>query len=305
MTTIDDQADRDRHREDARPRGGRHRLDDLQQPGAPQRDVVRHAARGAAHPRRVRAPIPTCTSSSCAAPATGRSCRAPTSPSSRRSAPPSPRAPTTTTRSRPRGASWRMIDKPIIAMIRGYCIGGGLLDRDAGRHPHRRRRQPVRRAGGEARPRLRVRRRRGAHGPGRPVVGGGDPLLGPAADAPTRRCTSGWSTASCPSTSSRRRCASSRRAIAANAPLTVKACKAAIREARREPVATATSTRSSAWSRRASAPRTTSRGRPRSPRSATRASGALSGYVPFTTTRTRPRFASRAASSRRRRHGGR
>ena len=52
---------RHRHREDARPRGGRHRVDDLQQPGAAQRDVVRHADRGAAHPRRVRRPIPTCT----------------------------------------------------------------------------------------------------------------------------------------------------------------------------------------------------------------------------------------------------
>ena len=52
---------RHRHREDARPRGGRHRLDDLQQPGAPQRDVVRDADRGAAHPRRVREPTPTCT----------------------------------------------------------------------------------------------------------------------------------------------------------------------------------------------------------------------------------------------------
>ena len=39
----DDERDHDRHRhrhrEDARPRRGRHRLDDLQQPGAPQRDV--------------------------------------------------------------------------------------------------------------------------------------------------------------------------------------------------------------------------------------------------------------------------
>ena len=50
-----------------------------------------------------------------------------------------PRAPRSAAACGPRSS------KPIIAMIRGYCIGGGLLDGDAGRHPHRRRGQPVRR----------------------------------------------------------------------------------------------------------------------------------------------------------------
>ena len=59
--------------------------------------------------------------------ATARSCRAPTSPSSASSARRSMPAPTTTRAMADAWRVWRELDKPIIAMIRGYCIGGGLL----------------------------------------------------------------------------------------------------------------------------------------------------------------------------------
>ena len=88
--------------------------------------------------------------------------------------------------------SWRTVDKPIIAMIRGYCIGGGLLtamkadiriasdDSQFG--------VPAAKLGLG----LRVRRRRGAHGHRRSVVDGRDPVLRPTPRAPTKRATSGW-----------------------------------------------------------------------------------------------------------------
>ena len=77
--------------------------------------------------------------------------------------------------------SWRLVDKPIIAMIRGYCIGGGLLTAMKTDIRIAVGGQPVRRPRRQARPGLRLRRGGGAHGPRRAGVGGGDPLLGPAA----------------------------------------------------------------------------------------------------------------------------
>ena len=88
--------------------------------------------------------------------------------------------------------SWRTVDKPIIAMIRGYCIGGGLLTAMKADIRIAVRRQPVRRARGQARARVRVRRRRGAHGPRRPVVDGRDPVLGPAPERRRGARTSAW-----------------------------------------------------------------------------------------------------------------
>ena len=55
-----------------------------------------------------------------------RSCRAPTSRASARSAPTRKRSRTTTRPPRPRASRCSPIPKPTIAMIRGYCIGGGL-----------------------------------------------------------------------------------------------------------------------------------------------------------------------------------
>ena len=119
-------AHRDGDREDARPRRGRDRVDDLQQPRSPQRHVVRHADCGPAYPRRLRR--------------RSRGAR-------RRRARRGERAfvsgadisefseKRTTVAARANyddalaaaWASWRTVDKPIIAMIRGYCIGGGLM----------------------------------------------------------------------------------------------------------------------------------------------------------------------------------
>ena len=130
------------------------------------------------------------------------------------------------------GRAWLELEKPIIAMIRGFCIGGGPAHRDAGRHPHRVRRQPVRRAGGQARPRLRLRWRGAAHVARRPGVGERDPLLGPpargrrgAADRPRQ-----------PRRALRKpalRRDGARLLDPRQRPLTVASLKAAIREARR------------------------------------------------------------------------
>ena len=62
-----------------------------------------------------------------------------------------------------------------------------------------------------------------------------------------------------------------------NAPLTVRSLKAAIREARRDPSSSAISRSWRRWSRRASAPTTTGRGRPRSWRSGPRRSAGAEG----------------------------
>ena len=60
------------------------------------------------------------------APATAPSCPAPTSPSSASGAPRRRPAPGTTERRPPRPGLGGLT-KPVIAMIRGYCIGGGML----------------------------------------------------------------------------------------------------------------------------------------------------------------------------------
>jgi enoyl-CoA hydratase len=44
--------------------------------------------------------------------------------------------------------------KPVIASIRGFCMGGGMQGRDVGRYPYCCRRQPVRDSRGQARHRL-------------------------------------------------------------------------------------------------------------------------------------------------------
>ncbi len=76
--------------------------------------------------------------------------------------------------------AWVELEKPIIAMIRGYCIGGGLLTALQADIRICSRGQPVRRARRPARTRLRLRRRRPAHAARRPVVGQRDPVLGAA-----------------------------------------------------------------------------------------------------------------------------
>ena len=68
------------------------------------------------------------------------------------------------------GRAWASLDKPIIAMIRGLLHRRRPAHRAAGRHPHRRRGQPVRRPGRPPRPRVRLRRRRRADRAGRAGV---------------------------------------------------------------------------------------------------------------------------------------
>ena len=72
-------------------------------------------------------------------PARRRSCRAPTSPSSRRSAPRGSDRASTTTIAEARARRDERFAKPTIAMIRGYCIGGGLATALSLRPAHRRR----------------------------------------------------------------------------------------------------------------------------------------------------------------------
>ena len=133
-------------------------------------------------------------------------------------------------RARPIDAS-TSFPKPTIAMIRGYCIGGGLglavccdlrICSDDSQ---------VRRAGGEARARLRLSRpasgwstwsaRRSPRRSSSPR----------ASSTPTRRARWASSTASCRRTSSRAYVKNYADTIAGNAPLTVKAVKFIVGEA--------------------------------------------------------------------------
>ncbi len=131
-------------------------------------------------------------------------------------------------------ASWRLVDKPIIAMIRGYCIGGGLLTA------------------------MKTDFRIAAEGSqfGIPAAklglgyayGGVEELMalvGPAWTSEilftARRVSAdealriGLVNRVVPVEDLEAQVRELAAAIAANAPLTVRACKAAIREARREP----------------------------------------------------------------------
>ncbi len=87
------------------------------------------------------------------------------------------------------------LDKPFIAMIQGFCIGGGLaiaLNADvrfaAG--------FALRHSGRKTRARLRIPRNGGVRAAGRPVVGPRHPVQR-AFPKPTKRCASAWSTSSC------------------------------------------------------------------------------------------------------------
>ena len=157
------------------------------------------------------------------------------------------------------------LDKPIIAMIRGYCIGGGLLTAL---------KADIRIAAAGSQfgvPAARLGLGYGFGGvaaagrAGRPGVDVRDPVLGPPAvarggpaDRPGQPGGAGG-------------CAGGRGARAwpepsrGNAPLTVAACKPAIRQARAPGGA---GPRGQPWSRPVSAPRTTSRASGRSRRSA-------------------------------------
>ena len=165
---------------------------------------------------------------------------------------------------------WRELDKPVLAMIRGYCIGGGLLAAMRADIRIAAEGQPVRGAGGAPRARVRVRWRRGARRARRPVVGGGDPVLRAAASA-DEALRIGLVNRVVPADELEAQVRELARAIAANAPLTVAGVQGrdprGVRRARRSRPSTA----STSWSRRASAPRTTSRGKPRSARSASHA----------------------------------
>ena len=165
---------------------------------------------------------------------------------------------------------WRELDKPILAMIRGYCIGGGLLTAM---------RADIRIAAEGSQFAVPAARLGLGYAFGGveelvalvgAVVGRGDPVLRAAAvgrrGAPDRP----GEPRRARSTSSRRRCASwhepsprTRRSRCWRAR-----SRSARRGARRQ-IATEHSSTSS-W-RRASAPRTTSKGRPRSAKSASRA----------------------------------
>ena len=191
-------------------------------------------------------------SSSSRAPAAGRSSPAPTSPSSAPGAPPHRRP----RRLRPRsGANWRVwrhVTKPVIAKIDGYCIGGGLLM--ALQADIRICSEPSTFAVPAARLGLglRLRRRAPADAPRQPGDRRRDPVLGPPllvgrsaehrARQPRRPDRPSWRTAVVALAGQ----------IARNAPLTVAACKAAIRLAA-EGGPTPTPATSMRWPRRASA----------------------------------------------------
>ena len=104
----------------------RRRLRRVQQSRAPQRDVARHVGRDGPHHGGLRRGRLAALRRAHAAPATRPSCPAPTSRASARSARTRRRSRTTTRRPRRRATRCYAYPKPTIAMIRGYCIGGGL-----------------------------------------------------------------------------------------------------------------------------------------------------------------------------------
>ena len=156
-------------------------MDDLQQPRAAQRDVGRDDARRPADPRRVprRSRRPRRRGHAVRAPRAFVS-GADISEFGERRTSVDARADYDTAIA-DAWRMWRELDKPILAMIRGYCIGGGLLVAMRADIRIAAEDSQFARAGGAPRPRLRVRRRRGARGARRSVVGGGDPVLRPAA----------------------------------------------------------------------------------------------------------------------------
>ncbi len=130
--------------------------------------------------------------------------------------------------------SWRLVDKPIIAMIRGYCIGGGLLTAM---------KTDIRIAADDSQFGMPAAKLGLGY-----AFGGVEELMalvGPAWTAEilfsARRLGAdealriGLVNRVVPVAELEAQVRELATTIAANAPLTVKACKAAIREARREP----------------------------------------------------------------------
>ena len=165
------------------------------QPAQAQRDQRRHVARHRAGDGAASTPIRRCAASRSAAPAPRPSRPAPTSRSSSKIRAQS-------------AAPWRQYDglldqvlhaiqdsrKPSVAMIHGFCMGGGLEvalacdlrycgDVGAVRHP-----------GGEARPRLQRRRPQAPARDRRPRARAGDHVPRPALLAPRRRWRWDWCT---------------------------------------------------------------------------------------------------------------
>ena len=132
------------------------------------------------------------------------------------------------------GSVWAAVNKPIIGMIRGYCIGGGLLVALQADIRIAAGGQPVRRARGAPGARLRDGRRARAARPRRSRARGGDPLLRRRLDA-DEALRIGLVNRVVPGDRLEAEVTELAQMIAANAPMTVAACKAAIRELRRDP----------------------------------------------------------------------
>jgi enoyl-CoA hydratase len=130
--------------------------------------------------------------------------------------------------------SWASLDKPLIAMIRGFCIGGGLftaLQAD------------IRIAADDSQ--FGVPAARLGLGPGMAAVTALTSLIGPARTSEVLLTAQRFSAAEAvamglvnrvvPAAALRAETMALAQAIAANAPLTVAACKAAIRAASQSP----------------------------------------------------------------------
>ena len=137
------------------------------------------------------------------------------------------------TTTRPASASALLLKgsaKPTIAMIRGYCLGGGLGDRAQLRPAHLRRGRELRHPGGQARHRLRRRAARAARRPRRPVRREGHPVHRPAHATRRRRCASASSTTWSPPAELEEFVDNYAKTIAGNAPLSIVAAKRVIDE---------------------------------------------------------------------------
>ena len=218
------------HHPHDRPGRGPGRLDDLQQPGAPQRGQPRHVGRRCRASSPSSKPTQRSASSRSRARAGAPSSPAPTSRSSRQQRSNEEQVRDYERISGEASKALKSVSKPTVAVIRGWCIGGGLgiaaycdlrfADRGL----------QVRRPRGKARPRLRASRREDADGHRRARLHQGDLLHRPALH---RRRGAGDGLRQPRPARGRRSTPSSPAqlaTIAANAPLTLRALKATVRE---------------------------------------------------------------------------
>ena len=205
-SAVDEHSAFGRRRPDDRPRAARARRRD--RPGHPQpagqaerrqQPDVDAARRDLRRARRRRGPALRDPE---AGPASGRSASAPTSASSRRTAARSRRRARYHERTHASMQAIVCCRHPVIAEIRGLCVGGGLELATDLRSPDLRRERALRHPGQAPGPGRLLHRAQAAARPDRAGERARDPARGPDLRRRRRRCAWAWSTGWCPTTRS-------------------------------------------------------------------------------------------------------